>query len=284
MSGQIMSRTCQELSPNPRTIAHERAPRNVVGFACDYPDGFATERHRHVRAQLLYTLCGVLRVTTETASFAVPPGSGLYLPAGIAHAVRMDGPVSMRALFLREDAVRVAPSDVTVIAVSPLLRELILGACAEPLDWDPRGRGGHIAALALDEIAHARALPLALPVPLDPRLARVADALRARPDDPRDLDSWAADAGASVRTLARLFRAETGMSFRQWRRQLRLTEAVARLAAGATPARAAAAVGYASTPAFGAALRATFGVTPGRVRGEPRLFDLGQRPNGTSPE
>ncbi|HEY5301061.1 MAG TPA: AraC family transcriptional regulator, partial [Acetobacteraceae bacterium] len=113
-----------------------------------------------------------------------------------------------------------------MIAISPLLRELILGACAEPLDWDPDGRGGHLAALALDEIAHARALPLALPVPRDPRLLRLTDRLRAQPDDRRDLDAWAADAGASVRTLTRLFRRETGMSFQQWRRQLRLTEAV----------------------------------------------------------
>ena len=62
-------------------------------------------------------------------------------------------------------------------------------------------------------------------------------------------------AGASARTLARLFRRETGMSFQAWRRQLRLTEALASLAQGATPARAAAAVGYASGPAFGAAFR-----------------------------
>ncbi|HEY4041833.1 MAG TPA: helix-turn-helix transcriptional regulator, partial [Rhodopila sp.] len=69
-------------------------------------------------------------------------------------------------------------------------------------------------------------------------------------------------AGASVRTLARLFRAETGMSFQQWRRQLRMTEALARLAQGVPAARVAAGVGYASVPAFGAAFRETFGATP----------------------
>ena len=31
--------------------------------------------------------------------------------------------------------------------------------------------------------------------------------------------------GASSRTLARLFRAETGLSFRQWRQRARMTEA-----------------------------------------------------------
>lgn len=258
------------LAPNQRTIAHEHAPRNVVGYARDYEDGYATERHVHARAQLLYTLSGILRVTTDAASFAVPPGNGLFIPAGLPHAVRMDGPVAMRALFLREDAARAAPAGAAVIAISPLLRELILGACAQPLEWDLDGRGSHLAALALDEIAQARALPFGLPVPRDARLRRLSDRLRAQPDDSRDLDAWAADVGASVRTLARLFRRETGMSFRQWRRQLRLTEAAAHLAAGVPPARTAARVGYASAPAFGAALRAAFGVTPGQLRGVKR--------------
>jgi quercetin dioxygenase-like cupin family protein len=210
MSGHTMSRIGHKPDRNARTLAHEHAPRAVVGFKQDYPDGFATEAHRHVRAQLLYTLCGVLRVGTIDASYAIPPGTGLFIPADLPHAVRMDGPVAMRALFLRADAARVVPSTVTVIAVSPLLRELILAACAEPLDWDLKGRGRHLAALALDEIARARSLPFALPMPRDPRLSRLTARLRAHPDEARSLDLLAEEAGASVRTLTRLFRRETG--------------------------------------------------------------------------
>ena len=65
---------------------------------------------------------------------------------------------------------------------------------------------------------------------------------------------------------APLFRRETGMSFQAWRRQLRLTEGLAALAEGETPARVAAAVGYSSGPAFGAASRSVFGTTPGGSR------------------
>ena len=54
------------------------------------------------------------------------------------------------------------------------------------------------------------------------------------------LEDLAAVAGASSRTLARLFRAETGLSFRQWRQQARMTEAMGALTTGASPARAAA--------------------------------------------
>ena len=150
-----------------------------------------------------------------------------------------------------------------MLAVSPLLRELILAACAEPLEWDEAGRGGHLAALILDEIARAQPLPLGVPAPRDPRLLRLAAALRAEPARPLSLEGWAAECGASPRTLTRLFRRETGMSFGRWRQMLRLSEAAALLAQGVPAARAAALVGYASVPAFGSAFRAAFGQTPG---------------------
>ena len=244
----------------------EQAPRPLVGYAIDYHEGNDTGWHLHPRAQLLHAIEGVLRVQTETAQFIVPPGTGLWVPARTLHVTRMPAGLRMRALFLRADAARAGPSTAMVVAVSPLLRELILAACEEPLAWDERGPAKHIVALALHEIRRAATQPMQLPSCRDPRLQRVTEALTANPADPRGLGAHAEAAGASERTLARLFRRETGMSFLQWRRQLRLTEGLARLAQGDTPPRAAAAVGYASGPAFGAAYRAAFGTTPGRTR------------------
>ena len=98
-------------------------------------------------------------------------------------------------------------------AVSPLLRELILTVCAEPVVRDQRGPIRLVAALVLLKIGRAGTRPLSLPACRDPGLARVASALIVNPADPRDLDGYAAIAGASVRTLARLSRAEASMSF-----------------------------------------------------------------------
>jgi AraC-like DNA-binding protein len=257
MSGQFLSQNGQT-----RLKPFEHAPRPMVGYAQDYASGHQTGLHRHPRAQLLFATAGVMRITTEAAMFTVPPGTGLWVPADTLHLVRMDGAVHMRALFLRADAAASGPSVTTVIAVSPLLRELILTVCGEPVVWDAQGPIRLVAALVLHEIGRAGTRPLSLPGCRDPRLIRVAAALAADPADPRDLDGFATIAGASVRTLARLFRSETGMSFQQWRRQLRMTEALARIAQGASPARVAASVGYASVPAFGAAFRQTFGTTP----------------------
>jgi AraC-like DNA-binding protein len=249
-----------------RDLPHDRVNRPLVGFVRDYADGEEVPRHVHERAQLLYATRGVMRIATDASAFVVPPGHALWMPEGEPHRVTIEGALAMRALFLRADAAAAGPGATTVLAVSPLLRELFLAACAEPLEWDEAGRGGHLAALILDEIARAPGLPFGVPVPRDVRLLRVADGLRADLASPRRLEDWAAEAGASPRTLERLFLAETGMGFARWRQRLRLAEAAARLARGETPARAAAAVGYASAPAFGAAFRAAFGITPGGAR------------------
>ena len=271
MSGQVLSQDGQT-----RLRPFERAPRPMAGYTQDYPSGHATGLHRHPRAQLLFATAGVMRVETAVALFTVPPGTGLWVPADTVHGVHMDGAVHMRALFLRADAAASGPADTTIIAVSPLLRELILTVCGEAVVWDAQGPIRLVAALVLHEIGRARTRPLSLPACRDPRLVRVATALVANPADPRDLDAFASVAGASVRTLVRLFRADTGMSFQQWRRQLRMTEALARIAKGGSPTRVAAAVGYASVPAFGMAFRKTFGITPAMA--EPRPGDGPARP------
>ena len=269
-----------------RELPQDTVDRPLAGFQRDYPDGGRTPRHAHRRVQLLYASQGVMRITTDQAGFVVPTGRALWVPAGLPHTVVMQGLVTMRALFLREDAACSGPSGVAVLAVSPLLRELILAACEEPPEWDPAGRAGHLAALILDEIGRAPALPLGVPQPRDPRLLRLVSALREQPASTRRLEDWAAEVGASPRTLSRLFQAETGMSFGAWRQHWRLAEAAALLAQGVPPARVAALVGYASAPAFGAAYRAAFGVSPGQARqeaGMARGNSAGGKPAGASP-
>jgi len=246
----------------PLPVSAERVDRPLAAFAHDYPHGLSTGEHSHLRAQLLYATAGVMRISAAGALHVVPPGRALWVPAGLLHAVTMQGRVAMRALFLRADAVGAFPAGVAVLAVSALLRELVLAACDDPLEWDLAGRGGHLAALILDEISRAPALPLGVPQPRDPRLRRLAEAFRADLGSHRSLEDWAPEVGASPRTLTRRFRAETGLGFTVWRQQTRLAEAAALLAQGMTPARAAAAVGYASASAFGAAWRAAFGSTP----------------------
>jgi AraC-like DNA-binding protein/quercetin dioxygenase-like cupin family protein len=244
----------------------ESARRHVVGYAKTYPAGLATGMHSHGRAHLLYAISGVMHVDTESGTFLVPPTTAVFLPAHAVHSVQMDDTVEMRALFFQESAATRIGNKCFVIAVSPLLREVIVAACKEGLDWESDGKGLHLAELALYELASATRVKVEIPLPRDRRLQRVISALLSHPNDTKSREDWAEIANASGRTLARLFRSETGLSFRQWRQQMRLVAAMNAISTGSSLAKAAEIGGFSGQPAFGAAFRSLFGMTPGEAR------------------
>ena len=237
-------------------------PRPLAGMAKDFADGFRIEPHSHPRAQLTWAVFGVMTVTAARGSWVVPPNRALWIPAETEHAIRMSGPVGMRAIYVDAVVARTVAAECKVILVSPLLRALMLELVAAPLDYDEAGRTGHVAALFLDEIRVLDAQPLHIPMPNDRRLRRVCEALLGDPASNETLEAWSAVAGASSRTLARLFERETGMGFVDWRNQVRLADALARLARGQGVATVSRAVGYRSASAFTAMFRQAFGKTP----------------------
>jgi AraC-like DNA-binding protein len=136
-----------------------------------------------------------------------------------------------------------------------------------PVDEFLSPESQRIAAVLLDELRHAPREPLHLPLPADRRLARIAQRLVDTPGDTRTLEAWAEWAGVSPRTVNRLFLAETGIGFAQWRRQARLVHALERLAAGEQVANVADALGYATPSNFIAMFRQYFGQSPARYFG-----------------
>ena len=245
-------------------VDYQRVPRPVAAMAKDFRDGHHIAPHCHERAQLIFAVEGVMLVSTSAGSWAVPPQRAVWVPAGVTHEIRMAGAVAMRTIYVRGDAAAGLPGRVRVIAVSSLLRELTLRACALPVLYDESGPAARIMALILDEIAALPTLALDLPLPHDARLRRICHALRAEPGSTRTLQDWAGDTGASSRTLARRFLRETGLTFAEWRQQARLLEAMARLAAGQPVTRIALDLGYDSPSAFSAMFRRALGTTPSR--------------------
>lgn len=249
---------------------YQRVPRPVAAMLKHFPDGHRIDRHRHERGQLLFSTIGVMSVTTDDGAWVAPPNRAVWMPPGVPHEVAMSGAVEMRTLYLRDDLSRDLPAQCTVVAVSPLLRELIVRATELPLLYDEQGPPARVMAVLIDELRTLPALPLALPLPSDARLSRLCAALLADPADGRQLDEHATRLGLSARTLARLFRGGTGMTFGQWRQQARLFAALQRLAAGASVTHAALDVGYDSASAFSAMFRRTMGVPPSEYFAEKR--------------
>ncbi len=237
-------------------------PRAVGAMAKDFPAGYVIPLDAHRRGQLIYAASGVMRVQTPHGLWVVPPERAVWVPPGTEHSTRMAGAVAMRTLYVRKRECARLPARCCVINISPLLRELILRAVSLPMLYKAAGPDGRVIDMILDELEGSRTLPLHLPRPRDARVARVCDALAADPADARTLGAFGVEVGASERNLARLFGAETGMTFAAWRTQARLVAALELLAQGRPVARIAEALGYDSASAFTAMFKRTLGIAP----------------------
>lgn len=268
-------------APVPRSTDaadYQDLPQRIGAMVKLFPDGHVIEHHAHDRDQLLYSVSGVMRLETERDRFVVPPDRAVAIPAGIRHRVSMHGAVEMRTLYIEAQDVEAQdieaqgpdgpPRTLKVLAMTPLLRELIVALSEEPMVYEAGSRGDRIARLIEDEIGRAHDLALSVPLPRDPRLQRLCASVLADPSDRRTLEGWAETAGASARTLARLFESDLGLSFGEWRRRVRLHHALEELSNGASVAEAARATGYGSPSAFTAAFGKFTGLPPSRLSGK----------------
>jgi AraC-like DNA-binding protein len=237
----------------------------VRTYAHVYPAGARVPEHAHAdHAQLVYVAQGVLTVRAGGERWVVPTGRAVWVPPGERHGLEAAGRVAAKHLYLPRRLAAVLPARCRVVHVSPLLRELVLElADGEPLRASvPRER--RAIAFLVDQIATVPVVPLTLSFPEDPRARRLADVLQASPEDRAGVDLLARRAGASRRTLERLFAAETGLTIGRWRQQARLLRALELLGERRSVSEVAPAVGYDSPSAFIAMFTAALGTTPSR--------------------
>jgi AraC-like DNA-binding protein len=176
----------------------------------------------------------------------------------------MSGAVSLRTLYLVPRLGRVLPGKPRVIGISPLLRELILRMVELDRLNLRNPDHAHLVSVLVDQLQAMQSDAVYLPMPHDSRAKRIAAMLQKVPSDVRSLVELSKLAGASKRTIERLFKLETGLGFGKWRQQVRLGHALRRLAAGDAVTTVAMDVGYESVSAFISAFRMTFGKTPGQ--------------------
>jgi AraC-like DNA-binding protein/quercetin dioxygenase-like cupin family protein len=234
----------------------------ITTLTHDYAAGHVIRLHFHDRDQLVYASRGVMTVRTSAGAWVVPTHRAVWIPAAVPHTITMSGAVAMRTLYLKPRLARNLPRECRVVNVSPLLRELILHACSlgalkKTIQWQ-----GHLIDVIIDQMEAIQMVALQLPNPSDPRALRVAAILLADPSDRRPLALISKSAGASKRTVERLFQEDVGMTFGRWRQQLRLMQAMRLLAEGAKVTHAALESGYSTPSTFISMFRKALGTTP----------------------
>ncbi|WP_407548417.1 helix-turn-helix transcriptional regulator [Streptomyces sp. Pv4-95] len=232
--------------------------------------GAAIDAHRHDDHQIVYAGRGVLAVTTSAGSWVAPGTRAIWVPAGTVHAHKAHGELDLHVVGLPRSENPLGLDTPTVLAVSPLLRELILAHTRTPDDDSPER--ARLRAVMLDQLRASPQQPLHLPTPTAPQLKALREILHADPADNRTLAALGREVGASDRTLSRLVRSDVGMTFPQWRTQLRLHHALVLLAEHTPVTTVAHLCGWSSASAFIDVFRRTFGHTPGSHRPQEQRF------------
>ncbi|MEU6241727.1 helix-turn-helix transcriptional regulator [Streptomyces sp. NPDC047024] len=219
----------------------------------------------------MYAAGGVLAVHTERGTSVVPANRVAWTPAGFTHQHRAHGDTDMRIVFLAPSLARFMPDGPAVFLASALAREVVLaltgpGNYGDTTPGYSRSARARLVRVLVEELREADEQPLHLPEPRDDRLRAIARMLSEDPADNATLAEFGKRIGAGARTLSRLFRGELGMTFYEWRTQLRLYHALVLLADGHDTTHTANACGWANPSSFIAAFSAVVGTTPGRYR------------------
>lgn len=236
----------------------------VLCLSEQLPAGSIRTPHSHPRAQLAWAASGVLKVNTASGSWIVPPSHAVWIASNMEHEIQVVSDASIGYLFVDVSVTHRLPDQCLVLTINPLMRELILKLASLDLSPPMSSKTANLIEVVLDQLGEQQASPLHLPGGRDRRLQAVMDLLTRDPATSSNLQQLASAAGASPRTIERLFQNETGMSFRQWRTRLKLLEAVQRLGDGESSAAIALSLGYSSSSAFVAAFKKNFGVPPQR--------------------
>lgn len=215
------------------------------------------ENHLHV---LLWQARGAADVRVEGQQRTLTRGHALWIPVGTRHQFTVQANSATIPLFFDSTEIATTLREPTVIDVNADLRTLML---VYQVSFHTSVRPeANLARQILSIAEKSQTRPTALPMPSSEPARRVAETLRFNPGDTRSIEELAQSVHTSQRSIERSFRAETGMTLRQWRIRNRMEAAAALLRTETSPDTVALRVGYTNTESFRRVFREHYGATP----------------------
>src|SRR6478752_95226 len=234
----------------------------IIPLAIDVFETQCADKHSHPRAQLIYSSSGTMRVTVENHVWLVSSRQAIWVPSMYEHHVTFLKNNHIRNLFIDPSVLSNLPNTCFALDVSPFLRELILKIVNIGDDYQMDSLEGRIIQVTLDELTMIKSTNCFLPISNEPRLKKVMDILINNPSDKRGIEEFASLSCTTSRTLSRLFIKEVGMTFVNWRKQIRIMEAIEKLEKGISISQIALELGYNNTSSFIEVFRKELGVSP----------------------
>lgn len=246
----------------PAPIVEVGGPLNyVVVRPVQYGKGYRRHAHRHRYGQLIYATKGLIVVKTLLGVWMIPSGRGVWIPPMQEHSVDFLSDTEMYNVHLDAEHSLELPKRCCTIQVPAVLKETAqYAATLTSSETDKFARA--ITMLIVRIISEAIVAPLTVPMPADKKLQRIYTALMSDPADNRSIEEWGGVVGLGARTLSRILKRETGMTFRAWRQQIRLLISIDKLCKGEPVTSIAFDVGYSDISTFITSFRRSFGNSP----------------------
>ena len=225
-----------------------------------------------VGGNFVYAHKGILAVSTPENRYIVPPEQGVWLLPEIAHEVTTMSGVEITSFYFDNSFLEKLPKSCCVLNVNNFLKALILEANQIVNDYHWQGTDGRLLRLILDRLSSAPNVIFQLPYPKDLRLLTMLAMIQKNPSHGYNLEQWGKVVGASARSLSRLFKSETGLSYRIWRQRLNIQIAIGQLSMGKSITSISLHLGYESPSAFIHMFKENTGMTPSFYRDQDKLI------------
>lgn len=241
----------------PAAIVFRSAPMPAEGI---YPE------HHHPWGEFVFAISGVVEVRFRGGHFLVPPQYGIWLPPNVTHLGQNRRAAWHSSIYVSAGLCAVLPDNVSAIAVTPLIREMLEHLRQHPPGVTVSEQEKRFLEVLVDMLAAADRVGNYLPTSNDPVVQKVLGILEESPGDTRSLAELAAYVNTSERTLMRRCQSELGMRLAEWRQRMRVVKATPLLAEGRTVESIALEFGYGSSSAFITMFRRLTGETPDEYR------------------
>ncbi len=179
----------------------------------------AREFHTHPSAQLSFTVEGILHVTAENKKFAVPPHMAIFIPKGVRHKNEMSKDLMLESIYFSDYYTKHFPKSVTLLKLNSWAEALIHKICANDTIIN-KSSGKKLLSLLTEELQQTETVPWAqLTLPEHHKLLKIYQLFKSAKGKFPSLSEAAEYMHITPRTLLRLFRKETGMSYILWKQQ-----------------------------------------------------------------
>ncbi|WP_192578784.1 helix-turn-helix transcriptional regulator [Francisella sp. LA112445] len=242
----------------PASLIKSESP--VFGISHDNSAPFVDGSHQHIQAQLMYCSKGIIEAQVSEKVFLVPPTNAIWIPGNVPHSTLSKNRVDFRSVYFCEEKLDNLPKTPQVISISPLLRELIIETCK--FEGRLTIEQKNIINVLTDQLNLAKQQNYTLEIPNVDIIKSIYKYIINNLSEALLIDQVAKYFAMSSKTLTRLFQKHVGMTFEQWKQQVKVLEAISMLSQNTSTTQVAQALGYSSDSAFIHRFKKMTGKTP----------------------